>query len=258
MYRAASSRSKPRGAYAIGSGFGSARIDAPSNASTRLAFTTHQIDCRVAIAPISSDVGPIWGQRLISLLCTTELVVVSNRRVKEIAVPQALPRCLNALRNEKAPTKSRGCSILLGSVCATHVRNGRVCFYRKSAGKSVIWITDPQKASGPAKRPVRGATACYGVTPSVNVRRAHSARCRSAEQSGSDDFVEVWPRRIRVVPQRRCLSAGAMFSPIATARRAAKCGPERRVKAKGIVLVSARWPGAALYRRPDTGASQRR
>jgi hypothetical protein len=46
------------------------------------------------------------------------------------------------------------------------------------------------------------------------------------------------------------LNAGATFSPIATARCAATCGPERHVKAKGILLVSARWPGAALYSVP--------
>ena len=48
--------------------------------------------------------------------------------------------------------------------------------------------------------------------------------------------------------EERAVEAAATFSPIAKAQSAATCGPERRVNAKGFVLVSPRWPlrGALL------------
>jgi hypothetical protein len=67
-------------------------------------------------------------------------------------------------------------------------------------------------------------------------------------------------RRITVVWRRRRLNAGATFSPIAKAPCAATCGPERRVKAQGFVLVSPRWPrrGALLAARFHASTSQLR
>jgi hypothetical protein len=135
--------------------------------------------------------------------------------------------------------------------------------------RSAIRAKEEKKESPGGRKPATPRPPeAYGDRPAAEDRRV---RLLAGEEDTTrrDEDGAVGPARLLLVrlpapahPDRceaaatRPVDAGATFSPIATERCAATCGPERRVNAKGFVLVSARWParrstGIAVRARPN-------